>query len=125
MPLNVPGLYFMSWYDVSVGPNLAVFNHVRKNATGDVANQQWAVIAPVTHCGYTRATENTMVGERNVGDARLDYAELTYGFFANPLRKQLSFQGTVTGIVLMAAAAWAMAVGWERFQRWLRERKKA
>lgn len=50
--------------------------------------------------------------------------ELTYGFFANPLRKQLSFQGTVTGIVLMAAAAWAMAVGWERFQRWLRERKK-
>lgn len=22
MPLNVPGLYFMSWYDVSTGPNL-------------------------------------------------------------------------------------------------------
>ena len=81
MPLNVPGLYFMSWYDVSIGPNLALFNHVRKTAKGDVANQQWAVIAPVTHCGYTRATENTMVGERNVGDARLDYAELTYGFF--------------------------------------------
>ncbi len=81
MPLNVPGLWFMSWYDVSVGPNLALYNHVRKTATGDVANQQWAVIAPVTHCGYTRATENTMVGERNMGDARLDYAELIYGFF--------------------------------------------
>ena len=81
MPLDVPGLYFMSWYDVSVGPNLALFNHVRATAKGDVANHQWAVIAPVTHCGYTRATENTIVGERNVGDARLDYSELTYGFF--------------------------------------------
>ena len=90
MPLNVPGLYFMSWYDVSVGPNLALFNHVRATAKGDVANQQWAVIAPVTHCGYTRATENTIVGERNVGDARLDYAELTYGFFDRFLKGEAS-----------------------------------
>ncbi len=81
MPLNVPGLWFMSWYDVSVGPNLALFNHVRKTAKPDVAKQQWAVIAPVGHCAYNRATENTIVGERSMGDARLDYAELTYGFF--------------------------------------------
>src|SRR6266511_3636270 len=26
-PINVPGLWFMSWYDVSVGPNLALYNH--------------------------------------------------------------------------------------------------
>src|SRR5437660_5402704 len=32
MPLNLPGLWFMSWYDVSVGPNLALYNHVRKTA---------------------------------------------------------------------------------------------
>ncbi len=81
MPLNVPGLWFMSWYDVSVGPNLALYNHVRKTARGDIANQQWAVIAPVAHCSYMRATEDTIVGERSMGDARLDYAELTYGFF--------------------------------------------
>ncbi len=81
MPLNVPGLWFMSWYDVSVGPNLALYNHVRKTARGDIANQQWAVIAPVAHCSYTRASEDTIVGERSMGDARLDYAELTYGFF--------------------------------------------
>ena len=73
MPLNVPGLWFMSWYDVSVGPNLEMFNHVRKTARQDVADQQWAVIAPVAHCAYTRATENTIVGERSMGDARLDY----------------------------------------------------
>jgi predicted acyl esterase len=81
MPLNVPGLWFMSWYDVSVGPNLAMYNHVRKTARPDVANQQWAIIAPVAHCAYTRATEDTVVGERSMGDARLDYPEITYGFF--------------------------------------------
>ncbi|MBE3075556.1 MAG: CocE/NonD family hydrolase, partial [Actinobacteria bacterium] len=82
--------YFMSWYDVSAGPNLALYNHVRKTAKGDVANQQWAVIAPTTHCGYTRATENTIVCERNVGDARLDYAELTYAFFDRFLKGEAS-----------------------------------
>src|SRR5262245_6714135 len=81
MPLNIPGLWFMSWYDVSVGPNLEMFNHVRKTAKGAVADQQWAVIAPVAHCSYTRATENTVVGERSMGDARLDYHEIVYGFF--------------------------------------------
>jgi putative CocE/NonD family hydrolase len=90
MPLNVPGLWFMSWYDVSVGPNLALFNHVRKTARPDVANQQWAVIAPVTHCGYTRAADETIVGERNVGDARLNYADLTYGFFDRFLKGETS-----------------------------------
>ncbi|MGH7562408.1 MAG: CocE/NonD family hydrolase [Gemmatimonadales bacterium] len=80
-PINVPGLWMMSWYDVSVGPNLALYNHVRKTARPDVGNQQYAVIAPTLHCAYTRATENTVVGERSVGDARYDYAALTYGWF--------------------------------------------
>jgi putative CocE/NonD family hydrolase len=86
MPLNVPGLWFMSWYDVSVGPNLALYNHVRKTAPPAIADQQWAIIAPVGHCAYARATENTIVGERSMGDARLDYAELTYGFFDRLLK---------------------------------------
>ncbi len=81
MPINIPGLWFMSWYDVSVGPNLAAYNHVRRTAKGAAADQQYAVIAPTTHCGYKRATEGLVVGERNVGDARLDYDALTYGWF--------------------------------------------
>ena len=81
MPINAPGLWFMSWYDVSVGPNLAAYNHVRSTAKGEVANQQYAMIAPTLHCGYKRATENLVVGERNVGDARYDYDALTYGWF--------------------------------------------
>ena len=49
-------------------------------------DQQWAVIAPVAHCAYTRATEDTVVGERSMGDARLDYDEIVYGFFDHFLK---------------------------------------
>src|SRR5246127_3398920 len=81
MKINIPGFWFMSWYDVSVGPNLAAYNFVRKTAKPEVAAQQYAVIAPTLHCSYTRATEDTVVGERHVGDARLNYNELTYAWF--------------------------------------------
>lgn len=81
MPFHVPAMWFMSWYDVSTAPNLELFNHVRSTAARDVADRQYAVIAPVLHCSYERATENTVVGERSMGDARLDYTALVNGWF--------------------------------------------
>lgn len=82
MPFGVPSYWFVSWYDVSTGPNLALFNHVRKNGTDQqVRDGQFLVISPTLHCAYKRATENTVVGERSMGDARLDYDGLIYGWF--------------------------------------------
>ncbi|WP_370391246.1 CocE/NonD family hydrolase [uncultured Winogradskyella sp.] len=82
MGFGVPSFWFASWYDVSISPNLALFNHVRNNAEDpEVRDNQYMVIAPVLHCRYTRATENTMVGDRNVGDARLNYDEQIYAWF--------------------------------------------
>jgi len=82
MGFGVPSFWFASWYDVSISPNLALFNHVRTHADDpEVRDNQYMVIAPVLHCRYTRATENTMVGERNVGDARLNYNEQIYAWF--------------------------------------------
>ncbi len=82
MPFGVPSFWFASWYDVSTGPNLALFNHVRKNAVDQATRDaQYLVIAPTLHCAYKRATANTVVGERSVGDARLNYDDLTYGWF--------------------------------------------
>lgn len=82
MPFNKPSFWFVSWYDVSCSPNLALFNHVRKSAkTPQIADNQYLVIAPTLHCAFKRATENTIVGERSVGDARLDYDSMIYGWF--------------------------------------------
>ena len=76
MDFNVPSFWFCSWYDVSISPNLALFNHVRNHENKDIADNQYMIIAPTLHCRFTRATENTIVGDRSVGDARLNYFDL-------------------------------------------------
>jgi uncharacterized protein len=86
MPVNIPGFWFVSWYDVSAGPNLAAYNYVRRTAKPEVADQQYLVIAPTLHCAFKRATKNTVVGEREMGDARLEYDEMTYGWFDHFLK---------------------------------------
>lgn len=82
MPYEKPGFWFASWYDVSISPNLEMYNLIKQNAKKQgVADNQYLVIAPTLHCAYKRATENTLVGERSVGNAKLDYDSLTYNWF--------------------------------------------
>jgi putative CocE/NonD family hydrolase len=92
-----------------------MFNHVRKTAKAPFADQQWAIIAPVAHCAYTRAAEDTIVGERSMGDARLDYDALTYGWFDTFLK------GEKTGLLdtlpkvryfTMGANKWQTSDSW-------------
>ncbi len=87
MPFGVPSFWFVSWFDVASSPNIALFNHVReKGVDQNVRDNQYLVISPNTHCGFTRSQEETMVGELNVGDARLNYDELVYGWFDAKLK---------------------------------------
>ena len=86
MPINVPGFWFMTWYDVSTGPNLAAYNFVRDTAKGPAKDQQYAVIAATLHCQYKRASEHTIVGERDMGDERLDWDGMTYAWFDHFLK---------------------------------------
>lgn len=82
MEISAPGFWFVSWYDVSTTPNLALFNHLRnKSKDLEAKDNQYLVIAPTLHCAFTRATENTVVGERSVGDARLNYDEQIYAWW--------------------------------------------
>jgi putative CocE/NonD family hydrolase len=73
MGWGVPALWFNSWYDVSIGPNLELFNVARKaNTDKEASANQYAVIAPVPHCQYARLGPNTVVGERDLGDTSFD-----------------------------------------------------
>ena len=116
MSIEVPAYWFVSWYDVSSAPNIALFNQVRNAAkTKNLADNQYLVIAPVLHCSYKRATENTIVGERSVGDARLNYDELTWGWFDMLLKDQQNdFKSTQPRVryYTMGANKWQKA---ERF----------
>ncbi len=116
MPFNKPALWFMSWYDVSTGPNLALFNHVLADAeTAEARANQYAIIAPTLHCSYTRATENTIVGERSVGDARWDYDALVYGWFDHFLKgEQNGLLDTLPRVryYTMGSNEWKTADAW-------------
>lgn len=116
MDFGVPSFWFASWYDVSISPNLALFNHVRKNAkTQELRDNQYLVIAPTLHCRYTRATENTIVGERNVGDARLNYEEQIYKWFDLWLKDQKTdFKETTPRVqyYTMGSNKWQSADEW-------------
>jgi putative CocE/NonD family hydrolase len=113
MPMEVPAYWFVSWYDVSSAPNIALFNHVRNAARSkEIADNQYLVIAPVLHCSYKRATENTIVGERSVGDARLNYDDLTWGWFDMLLKgEQNNFKSTQPRVryYTMGANKWQQA----------------
>ncbi len=86
---GVPAFWFNSWFDVSQGPNLAMFNHVRKNASDQAVREgQYLLVAPTLHCGFYRIPEyqDLVVGELNVGDATFPLYEQVFGFFDRYLK---------------------------------------
>ena len=81
-PWGVPALWFNSWYDVSIGPNMALFNHARENGIdAETRDNQYVVAAPNPHCRFTDLGPEFVVGERNVGDASFDVDGLVYSYF--------------------------------------------
>ncbi len=87
MKIGVPSLWIYSWFDVSIGPNLALFNHARTNATDrQTARDQFMVVGPNLHCAFFRDNSDLTVGERKMGDASFDYEELIYAFFDRHLK---------------------------------------
>lgn len=88
---GVPAFWFNSWFDVSQGPNLAMFNHARENGTTrKVRDGQHVLIAPTLHCGFYRIDEHEdyIAGELNVGSAYFPLYEQLFGFFDRYLKDE-------------------------------------
>ncbi len=86
---GVPAFWFNSWFDVSQGPNLALFNHVRAKASDPaVRDGQFVRVAPTLHCGFARIPrhKDLVVGELNVGRAWFPVWEEVFGFFDHYLK---------------------------------------
>ena len=85
---GAPTLYINSWYDLSIGPNVAMFDYQTKNAATETArNNIFMVVAPTLHCNEGQVeTEHTVVGERDMGDARYDYVGLVQKWFDHWLK---------------------------------------
>jgi putative CocE/NonD family hydrolase len=88
MGWGVPALWFDAWYDVSIGPNLELFNHARKVGSGAAAANQYAIIAPTPHCSYDRLGPHMVVGERDMGDTSFAVDETIFAWFDRWLKVQ-------------------------------------
>ncbi|MFQ5562828.1 MAG: CocE/NonD family hydrolase [Parvularculaceae bacterium] len=79
--IDAPALWLFSWYDVSIAPNLALFNHARNNTEDKEAGQnQFVAVGPNLHCRFYRDSVGE-VGDRTFENAALDYFELVFDFF--------------------------------------------
>jgi predicted acyl esterase len=68
-------------YDVSIGPNLELFNHARTAGDKNAAPNQYAVVAPIPHCTYWKMGPDTVVGERSLGDTSFDVDGTIFAWF--------------------------------------------
>ncbi|WP_419949001.1 CocE/NonD family hydrolase [Candidatus Palauibacter sp.] len=72
--IDVPSLFINSWHDFGVNETLWQFNHFREHAVSSTAREnQFVVISPVPHCDSERIRAPTVIGERDLGDARYDF----------------------------------------------------
>jgi len=113
---GAPMLMINSWYDLSIGPNIALFEYESKNAANETArNNMFMVIAPTTHCqqGYVES-EHTIVGQRDMGDARFDYVRLVQQWFDHFLK------GDENGVTNQPKVrAYMMGANqWRPYDRW-------
>ena len=85
---NVPALHIGSWYDFGVAEVLLEFNMLRTNAESALArDNQFIVISPTNHCqSETGTTEHTVVGGRDLGDARFGFYALYLEWFDHWLK---------------------------------------
>lgn len=82
MGWGVPALWFNSWYDVSIGPNMELFNHARSTTDDrEAAENQYVVVGPNNHCQFAALGPNFRSGDRALGDASLDADGLVHAWF--------------------------------------------
>src|SRR5207249_11176604 len=103
-----------TWYDAAVADDLDLFKLVRRNSvTPRAGDNQFLVVAPRTPCNFG-SSEHTMVGQRDVGDARFDFRGLYVRWFDYWLK------GAANGVTLMPKVqTYVMGRNqWRREQEW-------
>ena len=112
---DVPAVFVDSWYDYGVAETLQLYSLFQKNAASRrAANNQFLVLAPSTHCGYGNASANTVIGERPLGDARIDLESLQLRWFDYWLKGNgEAFKGIPrVQYYLMGKNQWRQADAW-------------
>lgn len=113
---GVPGLHVNSWYDLSAAGTLWQAEFMRAHArTRVVRDNQYVIISPTIHCrSEAGSTEHTVVGERELGDARFPFFDSYLRWFRYWLNGERgAFQGVPHyQYFVMGRNKWASASSW-------------
>jgi uncharacterized protein len=113
---GVPALWFDGWYDMSIGPNMALFNELRgPDSDPKVRENQYVIVAPVTHCQYFKQGPHAIVGDRSVDDDSFPTVDQIFAWFDRWLRGEgKAFSGTIPHVryFLMGKNEWQVAEQW-------------
>lgn len=113
---GVPALWFNSWYDVSIGPNLELFNHARTAGTDRAASaNQYVVVAPNNHCAFASLKPDFTSGDRALGDPSFDSDGAVYGWFDRWLKgDEKAFPASTPRVryFTMGENAWKAGAQW-------------
>lgn len=70
---DVPAIHMNEWHSVPFS-SIRMFDQYRTSARSPAArDNQYLIMSPMTHCRTRTATQQTVIGERDLGDARFDY----------------------------------------------------
>jgi uncharacterized protein len=107
---QVPGLLIDSWYaTLHAYGTVKAFEYLSGNSPN-----QFLVMGPTAHCDMGTETQKTMVGDRDVGDARFDYASLIVNWFDHWLRGEHNAAENLPKVQYypLSSSRWRTATAW-------------
>lgn len=112
---DLPALHVNSWYDGTPASTLDLYRLFSKNAVSARArDNQFLIMAPSTHCQFDRMTRESIVGDRPMGDAQLNYRAIYLAWFDHWLRgadNGITSMPRVSSFV-MGKDEWLTAASW-------------
>jgi putative CocE/NonD family hydrolase len=112
---DIPAIHVNSWYDLGPRETMNVFNLFQENAVSARGrDNQFVIISPTIHCASEFVRAPVRVGERDLGDATLEYYRIYLNWFDHWLK---GIDNDVTEMpkiqyYLMGANEWRSAREW-------------
>lgn len=79
--IRIPTLWMSSWFDYTPQLEIGVFEANRARAEARQTNDHKLIVSSGLHCQQSLEVEKSLVGDRAVGDARLNYAQRAVDWF--------------------------------------------
>jgi len=112
---DVPALHVNSWYDFGSRETIATYEHMRDTSVSKMArDNQFMMMSPSTHCMSESVDEETVVGERDLGDARYGFVQIYFNWFDYWLKgnEKAVFDMPKIQYYVMGKNEWRSAEGW-------------